>query len=206
MVGDKMKFIQHIDIGKYILDNNIIDNCKIDRKAFLFGCIAPDINVVYPAHRLKTTENRFYKKLVIVDIIRNNIIKSYYLGTITHYICDYFCYAHETESIGIKHKKYENNLYKYYESHIKELEKSNTLLNIWNRNKIKSNKISIHEHCDYVMEQLKIMNKTYFDELKLRDNTNWQFNNDIIKNDLRYVQFMLENMLGIITQPIKCTI
>ena len=206
-----MKLKQHLDVGKYILDN-LDSKYEINKQAYLFGNIAPDLNCVYPAHRLKTTENRFYKRLQIVDNTSFNTIKSFTLGVITHYICDYFCYAHNIESIGIVHKKYETNLYNYYESHLNEiLEDREQLKDVWKYNKLKSknqiiknNTIDVESHCKLILEQIKNMNTEYLKHIYKSEDNSWAYKNQQMKVDLEYAMFMVENITALILEPFKC--
>ena len=49
---------------------------KINRAAYLFGSVAPDINYVYPVHTFNSTFNRFKKKIKRAEKSNTNIIKS----------------------------------------------------------------------------------------------------------------------------------
>jgi hypothetical protein len=215
-----MKLKQHIEIGNYILDNTDDDKFKefgLARKAYLLGCIAPDLNCVYPAHRLKTTENRFFKRLKLIANSHNSIIKSFTLGVITHYICDYFCYAHNIESLGLPHKKYETNLYNYYEKHCDELcsASSDWLLNIWSDNKEKSIDKCVDKsndslimtteiQCNLILEQVKLMNKEYLTECYSR--VDWINKKEQMNMDLTYTLFMAEHIVNMILEPFRCLI
>lgn len=209
-----MKLKQHLKIGKTVLDKNIITTFKVNRIAYLFGNIAPDLNCVYPAHRLKTTEKRFYKRLKRIEKSDTNLIKSFTLGVITHYICDYFCYAHNIESLGVPHKKYETNLYNYYESHINELGKfSSRLENKWieakqqsQKNCIENECMTIESHCEFIMNQIKYMNNCYLGNDKLNKKSDWTGKIDQMQKDLEYSTFMIKHILILTLEPFKCLV
>lgn len=163
-----MKLKQHIMIGKELLNSTKLKDLNVNKVAYLIGSIAPDLNCVYPAHRLTTTEHRFYKRLERIFRTNSLMIKSFTLGVITHYICDYFCYAHNIESIGFKHKEYEKGLYKYYLTH------QNMLKTAENNIKLDSNQLKIHNnmknYCNNIILQLKRINNQYIKEAYNYDN------------------------------------
>lgn len=209
-----MKLYQHLLVGRSILDNNEIpgiEYTKFSRLAYLIGNIAPDLNCIYPAHRLKTTENRFYRKIKLIDRCNISCIKAFELGILTHYLCDYFCYAHTIESIGVTHKKYETNLYNIYNAHLDERqEQLDDLKNVWKSSKentigsvAKDNVIDMNNHCDFIITQLKQLNDYY--KLNMHEaNKGWAFDYEQMQMDLTYAKFMVENILGLIIDPCKC--
>lgn len=209
-----MKLYQHLLVGRSILDNNEvpgIEYTKFSRLAYLFGNMAPDLNCIYPAHRLKTTENRFYRKIKLVDRCNISCIKAFELGVLTHYLCDYFCYAHTIESIGVIHKKYETNLYNIYKAHLDERqEQLDDLKGIWKSSKentigsvAKNNIIDMNNHCDFIITQLKQLSDYY--KLNMHKvNKGWAFDYEQMQMDLTYAKFMVENILGLIVDPCKC--
>jgi len=201
-----MKLHHHIKIGKMLL-NKLGDTYKINRKAYLFGTVAPDLNCIYPAHRLNCTEDRFHKRLEIIDNTNINIVKSFELGVITHYICDYFCYAHNIDSIGLMHKRYEKNLYRFFNKHIKEIKFNDEKIeSIWNKNKrvvsnkLKNTKENTNIHCDFILEQLKLMNEAYNNDL-IRYNKNWIFSINQIEKDMHYTMVVLGNLIDMLLEP-----
>lgn len=214
-----MKLAQHIKVGKTVLESldsnkHEVNYYEINRFAFLFGCIAPDLNCVYPAHRLSTTERRFYKKLKQVTTASLNIFRSFELGVMTHYICDYFCYAHNNESLGGKHKKYESNLYSYYNVHIEELKNdANKLLNKWLRTKrkvvddvITTDTLTYKEQCDVIIKQVKLMNDEYLKDTSVNQNYGWWSKEDQLEYDLRYIIFMAQHIAELAVEPFKCMV
>jgi hypothetical protein len=215
-----MKFKQHIKVGKYILEHlgndkleeSNINGIKINRIAYLFGNVAPDLNCVYPAHRLKTTEKRFYNRLMRIDKSNFTWMKSFTLGVVTHYVCDYFCYAHNIESIGIKHKAYETNLWQYYNSHLAEIEKDKSGLNdLWNKllikshnNNVENDELTNETHCNMILDTVKLMNKTYMTNSNDASDKDWMNKKNQMKLDLEYATFMIEQITNLITQPERC--
>lgn len=209
-----MKLKQHLEIGNKVLEDNIINTFSVNRIAYLFGNIAPDLNCIYPAHRLKTTEGRFYKRLKRVEKSTTNFMKSFTLGVITHYICDYFCYAHNIESIGIPHKEYEKNLYNYYESHLDEMsDEYDRMLSHWVNYKvqskvkcIKNDCMTTDTHCKFILNQIKCMNILYMNDNKTSKKDSWTTKIEQMKKDIEYSTFMIEHVLAITLEPFKCMV
>lgn len=214
-----MKLKQHIEIGKLVYKQikayEVEPNRnKIKKIPFLLGTIAPDLNCVYPAHRLSTTEKRFYKRLKISASTEIATLKSFTLGVITHYICDYFCYAHNNESLGAKHKKYETNLWNYYIAHLDELESTpSRIRREWKINKEKSinnsftdNELSIEEQCNIILEQIKLMNKEYKENTVVDRRKNWEQFESQLKYDLQYIIFMASHIDMLVIEPFRCIV
>lgn len=212
-----MKLKQHIEIGKGILenlDNKALNEFGINRTTYLLGCIAPDLNCVYPAHRLWTTEKRFNRRLRQVNkaTAKLKFVKSFRLGIITHYTCDYFCYAHNNESVGVRHKMYEANLYQFYQSHLNELQNTSLRLqNIWLENKrksitdnIKNDTITVKEQCEIITEQVARMNKEYSSETDINKNVGWETKIKQMQQDMEYAMFMSQHVIEMIIEPFKC--
>lgn len=96
---------------------------KLDRRAFRYGCIAPDIK--FGMRIIKHTRKGSYElvKKIGQSLILSNIpvthaeMKnfSYKLGIINHFLCDYFCTPHNDERYKniVKHLIYENKLKLY---------------------------------------------------------------------------------------------
>lgn len=207
-----MKLKQHLEIGNAVLQSDVLDMVNINSTAFLLGNIAPDLNCVYPAHRLKTTEKRFYKRLRIAEKSEISVVKSFMLGIVTHYICDYFCYAHNIESLGVPHKKYERNLYNYYEAHIDEVNAEHkNLEEIWVKAKAGSIKKYLGDgcmdtdlHCEFIVNQIKYMNDKYMNSSNDSEKVDWTSNSSQIKKDLEYTAFMIRHILTLTVEPFKC--
>lgn len=213
-----MKLVQHIKVAEIIankLDNELKDGFKVNRVLFYLGSIAPDLNCVYPAHRLSTTSKRFQNRVKRVDKYENSAIKSFTLGIITHYVCDYFCYAHNIESLGIPHKNYETGLYKYFLSHKQLFTDSDGLLKEWEEaKKVMQEKcmaingsMDIDLHAEMIIEQIRILNNNYMNSsLKKEDRVKeaWTKNKYQWNHDLDYAIFMCTSVLKLVVEPVRC--
>lgn len=209
----------HIEIANSVLDKiQPMINWKINKNAYLFGSIAPDINFIYPTHTLGHTIKRFRNKITRMDKADSNTIRSFTLGVITHYICDYFCYAHNLEHNNPKHAIYERIL----RVHIKEQEENlkwfgDKLNDQWNEIKLhiaesmaESNNIEdiIHsistkgaDHIEYVMETVEYMHNEYMDKTNNTDRYNWSKSVKKIRLDIEYSTFMCEKIALLILNP-----
>ena len=106
---------------------------KVNKLAYTFGSIAPDINCVYPVHTINSTLKRFRRKLVRVINSSNNLVRSFTLGVIMHYICDYFSLMHNNSNHDIRHRIYEKSMTKHLKNHRLFLNYSDKELEIkWN--------------------------------------------------------------------------
>jgi hypothetical protein len=210
-----MKFKQHIEMGKSILSSlnqQEVSNFGINRVAYLLGNVAPDLNCIYPAHRLSTTEKRFYKRLKLLNNAESKLLKSFELGIVTHYICDYFCCAHNNKSSGIKHKKYETNLYSYYDKHRDNLGENNKeLVQAWTRNKIKNitniidnNTITAKNLSKLILEQVKQMNNNYTKYSEINKDKGWENKVKQMQKDMEYTIFMTRHITRMIIEPTTC--
>jgi len=122
MQGVVILFINsHLVIGNFIY-NKIFDNFEVelDKKAFLYGCIKPDISTSYlfiPHYMDKSFD--FISNLIIKlessnipTVKKSMILYSTELGVVTHYIADYFCFPHNDMVFyrTLNHFFYEYNL------------------------------------------------------------------------------------------------
>lgn len=206
-----------------VADNtlNIIQskiNWKINRKAYLFGSIAPDFNCVFPTHTIKGTFKRFKHKLYRMENSGSNLVKSFTLGVITHYICDYFCYAHNLSHPNPKHALYERYMREHIEMHNKlvnlECEKleeqwkniqEHIIESSNNNNNIDNILESItnggFDHIEYIMELVDNMHSEYINNTKNLDAKKWYYSLDKIELDLEYATFMCEKIAMLILNP-----
>lgn len=176
-----MKLVQHINIASYIYDKHNLKDKGIYRLQYLFGSIAPDLNCVYPAHRLSTTERRFSKRLDRVNNINNKMIKSFTLGVITHYICDYFCIAHNNESLGIKHKAYETGLWKEFKEHYDSI--------------IENDNNNYNNYVTDILEYIKKMNFKYKNEIWKYLDDHWDTNKKLMIHDILYAREVCDRVV-----------
>lgn len=214
--------LSHVKIASETLNNiqSKID-WKINKKAFLIGSVLPDINFVFPTHTIAHTLKRFKKKLTRIDKTESNMIKSITLGVVTHYICDYFCYAHNLKSPDPKHALYEN----YMHSHIKKHENnlahwSDEVIYQWEDIKChitecikQNNKKDLTEdilgkihtdginHIQYIVEAVSDMHKDYLEQTKELDTEKWYNSLNKIELDIEYATFMCEKIALWILNP-----
>lgn len=208
----------HIAIAKNILDsldNDTIKEFGINKRAYLLGNIIPDLNCVYPAHRLASTLKRVNKHLNKINRSSLGILKSYRLGIATHYICDYFCYAHNNKSIGLKHKKYEKELLNYYICNKEELkEDSKRLTDTWVMEKraslyknISNDMMDIEQHVSLIIDTITRMVEKYSLEIEIdKKDSEWYKRTNQMKEDLEYTLFVAYNITVLIMQPFKCMV
>ena len=209
----------HIKIADSILlsiQNTV--QWKINRQAYLFGSIAPDLNVAFPAHTLTKTFNRFKRRLVRVEKSDSSIIKSFTLGVITHYICDYFCYAHNIKN-NPKHAIYERVMKNHLDMHNREIrEHFDELQSSWDevkgqillkisdgrdvgipsleevKNNFDKEENSEIKWASCLGDMLKDMHDLYMAETSDLDEPIWSRSHNKIQLDLEYATFMCEKM------------
>lgn len=196
---------------------------KINRKAYLFGSIAPDFNCIYPAHRITSTIRRFRKKVLRVEKSDSIMIKSFTLGVITHYICDYFCYAHNIAVIDRRHPFYEIRLKNHIELHERQIGNDKAgLIEQWDsikkhileefireENGISQEEIinsicsQSNDHIKYIIEAVNDMHEAYINETKNVDESIWHLSTNKMSIDLEYAAFMCEKVIALIFEPGK---
>lgn len=167
-----MKLAHHIQVAGHAYESNNLRERGVLKAAFLFGSIAPDLNCVYPAHRLSTTEKRFMTRLLFVKKFRNTVLRSFVMGIITHYICDYFCFAHNHETLGLPHKKYETGLYQEFKRIQDRL--PNERFNV-----TASHITDVH---DYICD----MFEKYSEEVGEELTDHWNTNRELMIRDIKY--------------------
>lgn len=210
-----MKLVHHIQVANMIskkLDNKLKEGFTINKLAFYLGSISPDLNCIYPAHRLSTTANRFQKRVKRVDNFEHGLVRSFTLGVITHYVCDYFCYAHNIESLGFPHKNYETGLYKYFKTHRDMFIDNEDLVVEWKDAKEimqkkclrGNNTMNMDLHAEMIMEQIRILNLRYLEKSINHDNKEWVNSDYQWNNDLEYAVFMCECILSLVVEPVRC--
>ena len=191
---------------------------KINRAAYLFGSVAPDINYVYPVHTFNSTFNRFKKKIKRAEKSNTNIIKSFTLGVITHYICDYFCYAHNIRMGNPKHVIYERIMRSHMKKHTEALSNSSeelrtqwmnilghTLDSMQTCKTVEDVLDDIHskgkDHIDYIMKAITEMHDTYIKYTLNLEDKEWFKSIEKMELDMQYARFMCERILMFILSP-----
>lgn len=147
----------HLTIAKscYKACSKIMD-LKLDKKAFLYGAIEPDL------HKHKNKINHTYNVSIIrireyIDKIKNEELtikeESFLLGNIAHYVADSFCKYHLEENYGknmIDHFCYE--FFLDYKLNKAILTKKNLVSTIV---------FNIDDECRDYLEELKVNREKY---------------------------------------------
>lgn len=125
-----MKRESHILLGTYLLENMQASTAQRYEKAFLFGCIEPDINVftyfkgsmrvkLLRGHNFKNSERCVSRTIEKIPAEGCRNMKDYYrLGKLIHYVSDAFTYPHNDFcEDGIRqHRRYEGELNCHFKS------------------------------------------------------------------------------------------
>ena len=104
---------------------------KIQEQAFVAGCMLADYSLVTLKHQhLPCRSLEWVKENISLlsaieadfDVFDDNYLVAYHLGTVVHYVCDFFCWAHSGETFGNtrEHLQYEDFLDNYRYSHAEE--------------------------------------------------------------------------------------
>ena len=196
----------HLKIGAKALDDTSINSdFKIYRKIYLFGCIAPDINFIYPFHNIICTPKRFQKRIMRMGKIKSKIIRSFTLGVIMHYLCDYFCLAHNNNSYGAKHTLYERLMSHRITTNSIPLEcDMQSIKDYWKLavEKYESGETTILDDiavqhsidCEEIFRIVKSMNGSYKEAVKSYINNGWYNDNKQMQFDVSWALFMCEKV------------
>ena len=201
----------HIKIGKKALEKtSIYSDFKIYKSLYLFGCIAPDINFVYPLHNIMCTPERFKKRIRRMSKIKSKLIRSFTLGVIMHYLCDYFCIAHNNHSYGANHTMYERRMaYKLTHDILHPEITDDELVSCWElalenfengHRDIFDDLAESHETlCNDIFDMVKYMNNAYVEKINDLDIPKW-FNSEVQMNiDISWALFMCEQISYFVT-------
>lgn len=102
-----MNVMSHAMVAKKIT-KGVLPFCK--RMMVILGSVLPDLDLRTQPHRGENLLVKIYNSQSKVKTSKNDYMRALQLGILSHYICDYFCYAHSYDleiSHGIKHMKYE---------------------------------------------------------------------------------------------------
>lgn len=180
---------------------------KINKKAYLFGSIAPDVNCAFPLHTINNTLNRFEKRLERIDKSNSNIIKSFTLGVVTHYICDYFCYAHTMDLYGLKHWIYEKVMRKHLKNHAENIQNLTDSLEFkWESIQSHVNveeiqrytKVCTEVHVNYIIDILTGMHNEYLNTIDSNIDKEWFKSLKQMDEDIQYATFMCRRIASLI--------
>ncbi|MCX7694996.1 MAG: zinc dependent phospholipase C family protein [Caloramator sp.] len=115
----------HKLIGKSILNNiKQYHNIPINEEGFLSGCLKPDYSLPFffiPHYKEKSFNFiiEMITELINYNFSNNKNTKNFYikLGIVTHFLCDYFCHAHNNKKLDnmFLHLKYERALHNLFE-------------------------------------------------------------------------------------------
>lgn len=175
-----MKLKTHLEIARRALDKNKDTKYRVYKAVYLIGSIAPDINVVFPKHCIQFTLKRLSKRLKLIDKTSSNLIKSFFVGVVTHYICDYFCYVHNIKYNGSKHITYE----KLVAKKVRDLRDTVYDLDI--------------DIMDRIEEALIEINKRYIKESNLVGGIDWWLDEKRVLIDIKYANKMCEKVVNIL--------
>lgn len=105
-----MNLFSHATLTNRICKNHFT---KKARAFIVVGSLLPDFNPLTQPHRGQNLLIRIYNNYTANP--KNEFVKLIRLGILFHYICDYFCYAHNYNldiSHGKLHFEYEVDLHK----------------------------------------------------------------------------------------------
>lgn len=169
-----MNIFNHLRIAR-VVQQTIEDelSVKIDTMAFRYGNIKPDISAdfVKIPHNIDAAMefiDQQIKDLIGTKVTTSPVFTKQFsekLGIITHYLSDFFCYAHSDNYRGshLSHHFYEISLSRYFNKHLKKI-KNHKKIKFF---KIYCDKISIHsyvckQHTLYVKKSPSYPVDTYF--------------------------------------------
>ncbi|MCL1790857.1 MAG: zinc dependent phospholipase C family protein [Peptococcaceae bacterium] len=111
-----MRVGNHYKIGRLICKKMAENNMLLNKPAFILGNLAPDLffSFLYRPHLRASSAphlNRLLGRLYNGSMTPDQLRFSYCLGKMTHYVCDFFCYAHTPSFKGTarEHILYEKN-------------------------------------------------------------------------------------------------
>ena len=116
------------------------------RAFIVLGSVLPDVNPFSHPHRELNLKKHITNNQLKIQSGNSKTIKCIRLGNMLHYLCDYFCYAHNEDleiSHGAKHTAYEMELGREFkegfEARLKEMPVSGGVTVINNLEKVKEN-------------------------------------------------------------------
>lgn len=207
-----MKLRSHIRIAKNTLDilQSQVD-WKVNKVAYMIGSISPDLNCALPCHNIKSTIKRFRKRIERINKHNPGIIQSFTLGVVMHYICDYFCFAHNIDKIVPGHAIYEVYLQKHIVKQKELLVNNNSeLIEQWNEiyshlNDAVNNEDNKYEimdtftkdsadHIDKIVSMVIKMNEIYLDKVDIDLSDNWTSGGWRLEIDTLFSTLMCEKV------------
>lgn len=134
------------------LASHVLIAARISKNSFSFpkrclimvGSLLPDFNPTTQPHRTQNLLDRITNNYKGLDLEENDYLKSIRFGVMLHYICDYYCYAHNYDldiSHGLKHMKYEVRLHRLLKKGFYKRRDEN---------------ISINDFCEYLIKEKQV--------------------------------------------------
>lgn len=207
-----MNINHHINIVDTIIDN-INNNAKnkyyINRTIFKLGSIVPCIKIRIYRHNIDNTINKLEQSIHRAYKF-DGVVRSYYFGTISHYIGDCFCYINNSK-LGLGNiNKYQKQYYVYYKNLINyevdkdSISKYNDIFNSVKRKVVGDNDTLDYKlHNLVVVEQLKEIHKQYIiDYSNMLGIDNLKEN--LIKLDNEYALLVSTFTILNILEPVRC--
>ena len=111
-----MKFSNHYRMARLIREKMASNDMQLRKRLYFLGNLVPDLtgSFLFRQHSYITCGARMRKllrRLFDGNVARDSILFSFYTGVISHYLCDFLCYAHTAAFVGSvrEHYKYEKN-------------------------------------------------------------------------------------------------
>jgi len=88
------------------------NDMQLRKRIYFLGNLAPDLigSFIFRQHTYKICGARLRKllsRLFDGNVARSSILFSFYTGVMTHYVCDFLCYAHTAAFMGGVREHYE---------------------------------------------------------------------------------------------------
>lgn len=118
-----MTWKSHIRIALRVMQDNNIKMSTAEKWALKIGSVAPDIYIFIKWHKACSTIKNIMYHFKTVENTKRRLIYFFQVGIITHYICDYYCKAHNYLPMMpfIKHWAYEKRLGRYIKWCLKDI-------------------------------------------------------------------------------------
>ena len=111
-----MKFSNHYKMAYLIWEKMASNDMHLRKRLYLLGNLAPDLigSFLFRQHSYitcGTNLRKLLRRLFDGNVARSSILFSFYTGIVSHYVCDFLCYAHTAAFAGSvsEHYKYEKN-------------------------------------------------------------------------------------------------
>jgi len=111
-----MKFSNHYKMACQILEKLASNDMQLRKRVYFLGNLAPDLigSFLFRQHSYITCGARLRKllrRLFDGNVASSSILFSFSTGVMSHYVCDFLCYAHTAAFKGsvFEHYKYEKH-------------------------------------------------------------------------------------------------